>query len=135
MRGLRPALVQEPAHQAAVLAWIVEGAKRYYAEGLTAPASITAATKEFERESDPLSDFLEEACEPEPDSEVRAAELFDHYCDWAKVEGLTERERVSATMFGRRMRELLESAKTRNGRVYRGVARKDLAQRVTGLLQ
>jgi len=71
-RALRPALVTDLGHQRAVLAWIVAGARRYCADGLTPPPSIVAATAAFERDSDPLADFIEEACDTDAEAEVRA---------------------------------------------------------------
>ncbi|MFN2444487.1 MAG: hypothetical protein ABR606_02675 [Vicinamibacterales bacterium] len=50
-RELRPALVNEPNHQAAVLAWIVRGAIRYYAEGLEPPAIVRDATAAYRETS------------------------------------------------------------------------------------
>ena len=120
-RDLRPALEHEPEHQAAILAWIVRGAVRYYNEGLEPPDVVTTATAAYEQESDPLSDFLTTACELNPEAEVGARMLFKHYADWAEQNGLTTRERLSATMFGRKMTDRFKSDKTMVGKVYFGV--------------
>ena len=58
------------------------------------------------------------------DSHVTAAELYDHYCAWATTE---EIEPVSATAFGRRIKGRLQSQKTKQGRIYKGIARKEIA--------
>ncbi len=125
-RGLRPALVQEPRHQAAILAWIVRGAMRYYREGLTVPQEIRAATLEFERDNDPLADFLDEACECEVEAEIGATELFDHYKHWAEKHGMTERERLSSTMFGKKVTDRFTKTRKSFGMVYKGLARRPL---------
>ena len=120
-RDLRPSLEHDPEHQAAILAWIVRGAVRYHTDGLEPPAVVTTATTEYEQESDPLSDFLTTACDQGPEVEVGARMLFKHYADWAEKSGLTTRERLSATMFGRRMTDRFESDRTMAGKVYSGV--------------
>jgi P4 family phage/plasmid primase-like protien len=56
------ARIHEPEQQQAVLAWLVEGAVRWYASGQlvsTLPASIQASTDEWRGEADVLGDFLE----------------------------------------------------------------------------
>jgi hypothetical protein len=55
---------------------------------------------------------------------VRASELFEHYRQWADWHHLGERERLSATGFGRKVSERLRRSKTRAGWVYFGIARR-----------
>lgn len=125
-RDLRPTLEHDPAHQSAVLAWLVRGAVRYHAEGLQPPTAITAATSDYQDESDVLADFCAEALGHEPESEVRASDLYLHYCDWARSHHISDRERMTATMFGRRMTERFKPVKRSSGKVYLDVARKRL---------
>lgn len=123
-RDLRPALETDPEHQAAILAWLVRGAVRYAEHGLDAPETVRTATQEYERESDPLDEFLTDACRQTTDAEVGAATLFQHYRAWADTHGLSDRdERLSATAFGRRMSARFSSLRRRGGRVYLGVER------------
>jgi putative DNA primase/helicase len=126
-RSLRPALVGDPVHQAAVLAWIVRGAVRYYAEGLPEPPSaVRAATHAYRQECDPLAAFVDEACDLNASAQVGARELFEHYARWANDQHYTEKERLSATMFGRLVGYRFDSQKDpRTGvKHYRGIARK-----------
>jgi putative DNA primase/helicase len=123
-RNLRPTLEHDPEHQAAVLAWLVRGAVRYYAEGLTSPAAVISATDAYAHESDVLAEFIDEAIELDPDSEVTAGELFEHYARWAKDRGMGERERVTSTFFGRRMGERFASRKVHGRKAYIGLARR-----------
>lgn len=125
-RTLRPALEQDPTHQAAVLAWIVRGAVSYAAEGLHAPDLITAATASYQTESDPLAEFLEDACEADPEAEVAAADLFEHYQHWARAQGMTDRDLLTQTMFGRLMSARLPHHKIGVRKHYIGVARRSL---------
>jgi phage/plasmid-associated DNA primase len=84
---------------------------------------VVAATHEYEADSDPLRDFLEQACELDPDSGVGANDLYEHYAGWAQRAHLGDRERLTATMFGRRMAERFTRRKTARGWFYSGVAR------------
>lgn len=126
-RSLRPALAQEPVHQAAVLAWIVRGAVRYYAEGLSAPpARVRTATAAYREDSDPLAAFLTEACELRSDADVGANGIYEQYVRWADAQHYAGNERLSASMFGRLMGAKFEGKKhPRTGvKHYRGIAPK-----------
>jgi putative DNA primase/helicase len=109
-----------------ILAWAVRGCVAWQEQGLAAPAAIVDATQEYERDSDPLGPFLEEACNVESGAETGASELFKHYQEWAQHHGLGDRERLTATMFGRKLAERFERHTTRSGKVYRGLARRTL---------
>ena len=76
---------------------------------------------DYEVDSDPLSDFLDEACERRSDVEAPAAGLFKHYIEWADGCGLTARYRLTATMFGRKMTERFTKLKNKTGSVYLGL--------------
>jgi putative DNA primase/helicase len=122
---VHPTLADELQEEASgILTWCVRGALAWQRDGLQAPAIVTEATKEYEQDSDPLAEFLANACEPEPAAEVGAKDLFEHYKRWAEQHSLTDRERLSATMFGRKMAERLRRSKTRAGWVYYGVSRR-----------
>ena len=123
-RNLRPTLEHELEHQAAVLAWVVRGAARYAASGLNAPDAITAATGDYERESDPLSEFYAEAIDFDPQAEIQASELFDHYKAWAHRHGLTDRERLGARAFGQRVAAEFKSRRLHGSRFYVGLSRR-----------
>ena len=107
-----------------ILAWCVRGALDWQRDGLQAPAIVTAATADYEAESDPLRGFVEEAIEHEPESEIQASDLFDTYCRWARQHGMSDRERMSNTMFGRKMSERLHSRRINGRKVYLDIARR-----------
>jgi putative DNA primase/helicase len=105
-----------------ILAWCVRGCLAWQRDGLQAPEIVRAATKEYEQDSDPLGVFFTEACEEdEPTAEVSAKDLFNHYKKWAEQHGFSERERLSATAFGRKVSERYRGKHTRDGKVYFGV--------------
>ena len=106
------------------------GCLAWQREGLNPPNVVTEATAEYQADSDPLAAFLDEATEPDAHAEVRASELFEHYRRWADRHRLDERERLSATGFGRKVSERLRRSKTRAGWVYFGIARRPLDEAV-----
>jgi putative DNA primase/helicase len=108
-----------------ILAWMVRGCLAWQQHGLKPPAAVADATQAYERDSDDLADFMEAAVELEPDSQVMASELYEHYDRWAKAQGLSERERLSSTQFGRRISERLRARRLHGRKWYLGVARKE----------
>ena len=122
---VNPTLADElQAEAPGILAWAVRGCLAWQADGLDAPPAVLNATREYERDSDPLAAFLDEACDLEPTAEVGASELFDHYKRWAERHGLSERERLTATLFGRKLAERFRHERRRTGKVYFGLARR-----------
>ena len=113
------------AEASGILAWCVRGCLSWREQGLTPPAVVTDATREYEVDSDLLAAFLAEACELDTASEIRASELFEHYRQWAERHGMTERERLSSTMFGRKLSERFGKLRDSGNRtIYRGLGRK-----------
>lgn len=112
-----------------ILAWAVRGCLAWQREGLTPPAAVVKATEIFETDSDVVSGFLNEATERDAGAEVRAAELFAHYKQWALQHGFTDRERLGPAAFGRKMAERFTRVKKSHGYVYQGVSRLEI---VTG---
>jgi putative DNA primase/helicase len=75
-----------------VLAWLVEGARRWYAEGLNTPAKVQQAVSDYKVEMDILGQFLDQECDVDADLEtptlsVDATPLYQHYRTWALDQG------------------------------------------------
>ena len=109
-----------------ILAWAVRGCADWQRHGLCPPRLVLEATHQYESDSDPLADFLAEACDLVPTAEIGATDIFEHYKRWSAARGLTERERLSATKFGTKFGERFAREHTRDGQVYTGVARRPL---------
>lgn len=87
---------------AGILAWIVEGAKCWYNEGLGWCDEVKDATAEYREESDAIAPFLAQECEfgKAKDGEpftVTAAALYRAYKRWAERAG---EDPVSSQAFG-----------------------------------
>lgn len=105
---LRDYFQQNASARAAILAWAVDGARQYAAQGLDAPASVREAGREYRDEQNPLRDFLFENCIIEPDraeqSQIIGTEFMSRYR--AYCEELKIRHPLSAKAIANRLNEL-----------------------------
>lgn len=67
--GLQQQLVRE--HGPAILAWVIEGARLYWQNGLRDPESVTLATEDYAHEQDSLGQFIEDCCHVTQIDEVK----------------------------------------------------------------
>ncbi|MCX6539598.1 MAG: phage/plasmid primase, P4 family [Acidobacteria bacterium] len=118
-RSLKDTLLAEAP---GILAWLVRGCLEWQTRGLGVPAAVADATAEYRADCDPLARFFDEACRLELGVDVGASDLFRHYRQWAERAGLSEKERLSATAFGRKCVDRFMRSKTRGGMVYQGVS-------------
>ena len=111
-----------------ILAWAVRGCLEWQRVGLNPPAIVTAATAEYRREADQMSEFIADACETGPGCQVQAGELAKAYGRWAEAQGMHERDkdRLTATTLGRRMadREGVSKKHGKRGTIYHGIGLK-----------
>ena len=63
----------------AVLSWAVQGAVRWFKEGLALPEIVRTATAAYRDEMDPMRDFLSTVCVLEKDASVAAGEIRTAY--------------------------------------------------------
>lgn len=83
-----------------ILAWLVEGALTYLAEGLFQPESVRAATQAYRDEMDQVGAFVH-ACVTithDPDDLVQGSAMYRAYEAWAVASGLRP---ISQTKFGK----------------------------------
>jgi len=85
-----------------ILAWAVEGARRWYAEGLQKPPEVEDATRQWREESDMLETFFSEQCIRDKSAAVRKDQLYKVYHEWAEKAG--ERGETKRT-FGRKLKD------------------------------
>ncbi len=86
-----------------ILAWAVQGCLKWQVEGLRPPKIVQDATEAYRVESDPLANFFEERCVPEPKAQATASELYQAYL--ACCEEYGERRPMTTISFGRRLKE------------------------------
>lgn len=114
------------AEREGILAWAVRGCLEWQQQGLKPPRCVSEATREYERESDPLGEFIAEFCVVEATSRVGAADLYTHYLTWTRRHEMLDREKLTSTMFGKKMSERFMRENSRSGRVYLGIERRGL---------
>ncbi|ASR86348.1 DNA primase/helicase [Mycobacterium phage Amohnition] len=111
---------------AAILAWVVAGARQIAADGLREPASVVDATKEYSEQEDALGRFISECCVLTPGATggggAKPALVLKAYQRWAMANG--EDAMVSQIKLGRELsaRFGVRSVAVHGSRVYSGLA-------------
>ena len=81
-----------------ILNWLIAGCLAWQKRGLEpVPVTVLAATEDYKNESDPLAQFIGDACVVLPQAYVKASELFKDYVKWSLDQGIPEKERLSNT--------------------------------------
>jgi putative DNA primase/helicase len=102
-----------------VLAWIVQGARKYLASGLKKPAGVRQATESYRAAEDDVALFIAQCCVLGPDLYTPAQELFDAYREF---EYGNKSQRVFRKEMTRRLGETHQRrVGTRNIRCYGGI--------------
>jgi putative DNA primase/helicase len=90
-----------------ILAWAIQGCLEWQARGLVVPAVVQEATQEYRQGEDPLADFFASRVVTGPeatDAVVLVPTLYAAYREWATVQGIGDREKISARSFGALLR-------------------------------
>jgi putative DNA primase/helicase len=115
-RNLQAKLLQEGE---GILAWLVEGAKQWYAEGLPESKIIGAATNAWQQELDRLAAYLDEYTEKAGDAELSNKVLYGAYESWCKRNG---EEPLSQVRFTREMKaKHYKAERKKEGNVWLGI--------------
>ncbi|MGA4846487.1 DNA primase family protein [Streptomyces sp. G5(2025)] len=87
-----------------ILAWLVEGARRYLdgPRELTGPEQVRTATTAYAESEDHIGRFLDERRLLDPALRAGQARLYSRYRDWCRLEGLTP---LSSRAFAARVRD------------------------------
>jgi Predicted ATPase len=104
----------------AILAWMVEGARRVLQEGLIEPESVTSATQEYRSEEDHIATWMRDCAEINPTSVLSSNSIYASYLGWCKTNTETPTPVVS---FFRDLRQRFPLVPTKIGRErgYRGL--------------
>lgn len=85
------------AEAAGILARMVRGCLAWQAQRLTQPESVRIATEQYQRESNPLTEFIDECCDVSPSAAISKQNLHEAYLDYCS----TYREKpLTKKMFG-----------------------------------
>lgn len=114
----------------AVLAWCIQGAADYLAEGLALPESVKAATTAYERDQDTVARFVDDMCELGPKSDslyrTKVQAVRADYESWCSLEGETP---VNPKAFTQALRTRFDvwSERSNSSRYYTGIKLRDEA--------
>ena len=70
-----------------ILQWMIEGCLQWQAQGLAAPAAVTAATDDYLEAQDLMTQFLEDSCLIDNRFEEQSSRLFSSWHGWCEVRG------------------------------------------------
>jgi len=102
-----------------ILAWAVQGAVRWYRDGLRECAAVTSATQEYRQDQDILAEFLADRCELHASLQCAKGSLRKTYEDWCTSTGSTP---IGVRTFRTRLVEKgLVEAKSGLVRLWRGI--------------
>ena len=122
-------LEQLLAEREGILAWAVQGAVRFYREGLRLPTAVTRKTQEVRDEMDLVGQFLAEQCILDPRWSTRAGELYQRFRYWCiEEQGVPPHAVMKQNMFGRELTRhgLKRDPRHDRPRSYLGVALRPL---------
>lgn len=101
------------AEMTSIFRWMLDGCALWQSEGLNMPRAVLECVREYRREMDVISAFIEDCCVPE--GSVAAKTLYATYCQWADD---NNEYRMSNTKFGMEMAKNFEKVKTKEGWFY-----------------
>jgi putative DNA primase/helicase len=105
------------AEMTAIFKWCIDGCILWQKEGLKMPKSVLDSVKQYRREMDVISAFIEENCINE--GGVQSSVLYAAYAKWADT---NNEYCMSATKFGVELSKQYEKVTTRRGKFYNGIS-------------
>jgi putative DNA primase/helicase len=103
-----------------ILNWALAGLSSYLESGLAEPERVKDATKQYRESQDTIGLFLRAKCVVKPEAEIKGAELYSNYRQWAEA----NREFVmKESQFTKRLLKVygIERKQKRDGKWYVGV--------------
>lgn len=117
--------LQDPEELSGILNWMLEGLKRYHADGkkIIPPESVRYATDDYRVKSDKIQNFIDETYvkDPEhPEFTIKGATLYENFVDWCHSNGYAA-ENKSNFFDELRAKGLLQKTGTIHGKTYHNV--------------
>jgi putative DNA primase/helicase len=104
-----------------IIAWAVQGTRRWQQERLGRVAQLDAARSEWRTQMDRLGSFRDSCCVLSSNAKAAARALYQEYRRWAFESG---EQPMTETMFGLRTAERFEKKHGKDGVVYFGIGLK-----------
>jgi putative DNA primase/helicase len=83
-----------------IMAWAIEGARKWYADGLAIPGSVEDASRDYMAEHDDIAMWIEECCKTDAGTHARSSDLYASFRRWKQSRGEHE---PSQTVWGEKM--------------------------------
>lgn len=115
-RQLKSKLTRE---YAAILHWAVEGCLLWQSEGLNMPLAVLNMVKEYRREMDVISAFIEDRCVEGKNQYVKAISLYIAYSAWCDA---NNEYKMSNTKFGIEIAKKYHGERRNSGKYYFGIS-------------
>ena len=74
-------------HKSAILNWLIEGYMHLRREGLDPPESVKEAIRDYQQDSDKITQFVDDVLVEAPAQETKTALLYDRYRQWCQENG------------------------------------------------
>jgi putative DNA primase/helicase len=78
-----------------ILAWMIEGCRKWQSMGLQVPEVVRSATKSYFDTEDAVGIWIDDCCDRDPQAKETSAALWASWSVWAKKEGEAEGTRKS----------------------------------------
>lgn len=102
----------------AILRWAVEGCKLWQSEGLKQPKAVMDMVREYRREMDVVSAFVEDRCEVGEGYYAKSSELYGVYSAWCEA---NNEYKMSNTKFSVELEKRFQKAVRRDGNYFVGL--------------
>ena len=101
-----------------ILLWLIQGAVKYFLEGLRAPLEVSSSTRTYLESQDSLKQWLKQYKSCTPAEGALARELYYEYNKFCKEEGLVDNV-LSPAGLGKKLKSRgYKSKKSRDGMMY-----------------
>lgn len=102
----------------AIFTWTVQGAKKWYKEGLREPKKMRETIKEYRTEMDLIQKWVDEACDVQDGIREQAKTLFENFSNYVSI---NKEYQMSQTLFGRNMSKKFKKRRVGGVTFYEGV--------------
>ena len=103
-----------------ILNWAIEGCLLWQANGLSAPASVTASVSEYRSEMDTVCSFVTEECLVAPHERIQVGSLYQQYSNWCRSSSKQPQTKVQ---FGKSLTDQgYKQMRDSNGRYWQGLS-------------
>lgn len=100
------------AEYSGILAWFIEGARKWAAGGLAIPESVAAASLEYMSENNDLDLWLADRCTQARDATATSGDLYQSFSQWKQKQG---EHAPSNKSFSQRLERMFTKRRTSRG--------------------